>query len=1519
QERVPKTAKFIQTKEAKPFAQPTQAGQQPQQPQQVPQPKKTASGKLISPIGPKSKAGIQRKITPAPAAAPGLRPLGTREVALSRNVARVVKSLIKIDLDQDTIIRIANIIVKQNPDLNTAKITQTVSQFLESNGIQQAVKSPVVGRQPTQADRDSIIQQYIATGASEAEANAWADDLIGEFNEGQNNIEAAINGVIQRYEQEESATAVPEVSARIQVKRTPLRPLTQQESQRFESVKNTLRAYIGFEVDEDILNRLSEIVAKRSRGIAPSEAVARFIAENGIATIQSAAPTEGRALENYNRLVAQAQNALRENLGRIEASQSTHPTEAEESPEVSSVRDFIISIATRYLAALQRTGAVVVEAQDSDTEAAQSGLLFDRFKNEIVFNAKALSGLTEEQIRLRFMEEVIHAVAWKLKLPYRTLAAQIRRSGKAEQVARFYATWITKEGEQASQEDYNRILADDFQLANEYLRMVVQLAIEGKTTELAELEVRETRPWLQAILDFLKQTLQRIQDDPLLQTYVNRIREALEALPSAVQVGIQGGRGYIETPTGASFRSMDGATQLNVRFSVIDIKDARTNTQLNTAQNRDRTSRASRQQIESIKANFTPGRIADGAIIYPDGFRRGNPITTEGTPIVDSTLNVLVGNGRLVAITELFNDKSEKYAQYKAYLSDPRVAEQFGFTAEQIRQIAQMEAPVLVRVLEQDFQKTEQGIQDQELFVRTSNVSTTASLSPIEQAVSDARAMIPPQDGADPLGRLSVREDGTTQLSKSFIDWFIANVVSPTERPQMFTPNGELTPAAERRMRTAILARALAPTDLQDRASLQALSDIVTGTWEGSQKVAKALESIAQQVAIFRSFQDAGERYPLDISQDILTAVKMVSEFKADAEASNAPREITEGPMLQRARIWQRSRLNYTAVNPTTTTIFELFATSGSARSSAESVRKPILAYYTMANAEGNPRDDAELGTSLLAGERTPVRTMQELFAIAFESTQLPSQTLRSRTILSSKAIAEIARRMRALRTIRSEKGLTARQQQEYESLERTMGQQFMFEGEAMGRRPEQIIPTQITATQPQRIDEKYIQERLFARRIRRPDETTDFLPGFAQPSGEGVKSAQQIAQGDVAGQIGGVRPEQGAGELGRIGPSAEVGAGGIGTGQLATTPEAISGTGLFGTYGGSAQAITGRSGASGGGVEAGFGTTAGGQPRAGAGFAGGAGAGTAVGGGVGTGEIGGGQVRGGGEGAGATSVGGGQAGGPGVSPVGGTTGGTGAIQGGGRGGEGAVQPTAPGYRATPTRGAFEYSVENGQLARADGDGVKQSVPATEIQRRAAEKYFSVRDTLKSLFSAEISGDTEVASVARAKLNESYSDFVRAYGTLNRPNDPYYTGNPAIQFLADDPEFYSVLSIESPITASQRALFDDVATLRSFTWGRGPIFESARVTPNTPPTSAKTSKEAIQNSLAWNGGVVTAEYVASQTGMALPQAREALVSDQSIIEEINEDAQNTGRFVPVGHYVSGNVRKKLQTAKRALA
>lgn len=1522
QERAPKTAKFFQAREAKPFA---PSAQQPkvQGVGKVPQPTKTASGKLVSPIAKNKIKTGKRTITQPEQRPAGLRSLATKESAMARVVARAIKPLISVEIHQDTINRLAEVIVKQNPDITTSRITQVITEFLKANGIEQAAPGPITSTNATQADRDAVYQQYIDGGTSEAEAASFADDTLAAYNDAQNAIEESINNVIQKYEQQEALESIkkePETASKAPVPRTILRPLTQAEAQKFESIKNTLRSFIGFELDEDILNRLSEVIAKRARGaVSPIDVVSKFIKENNIPSIQSAIPSDPNALANYNRLVAQAQAAIREDLASIEAGQLNHSTEQPEPPEVTATRELIMSFAQRYIVALQKAGAIVVEGPEFKNQIMEGGFVFNRETRTIYFDPLKLSILTDEMIRLRFMEEVIHAIAWKLKLPYNILASQLRKSGKDKEIARFYATWISKTGDEQTEEDYERLLSDDFHLANEYLRMVVQLAVEGKTTELAELDVRQTRPWLQAILDFLRSVLQRLPDDPLLQTYVSRITEALQSLPSYTSVGIQGGRGYIETPTRASFRSFDGATQLGVRYSIIDINDARTSTQLNTAQNRDRTSRVSRDQIEKIKANFTPGRIADGAVIYSDGFRRGNPVTNEGTPIVDLNLNVLVGNGRLLALTELQKDGNTKYAEYKKYISDPRVAEQFGFTREQLQQIAQMEAPVLVRVLEQDFQRTEQGIQDQETFVRTSNVSTTATLTAVEQAVSDARAMIPPQDGADPLGRLGVNEDGTTQLSKSFIDWFMANVVSPTERPQMFTPDGQLTPSAEKRMRTAILARAFAPADLRDRTSLQALSDIVTGTWEGSQKVAKALESVAQQIAIYRSLQEAGERYQLDISQDVLTAVKMVSEFKADAEAGNAPREITEGPMAQRARIWQRSRLSYTSVNQNTSTLFELFASAGSSRASAESVRKPILAYYVMANAEGNPRDDAELGTGLLATERTPVRTMQELFAIAFEATQLPPQTLRSRTILSSKVISEIARRMRSLRQIRDERGLTARQQQEYERLERTMGQQFMFEGEAMGQRPQQVVP-EIVARPPQQIDEKYVQERLFARRIRRPDETTDLLPGFAQPSGEGAPSAQQIAQGNIPGQIGGVRPEQGAGELGRIGPATEVGARGVGVGQPATTAEAVGGPGVFGAYGGSAQAVTGRAGTGGRGVEAGRGAVVAGQPGGGAGLAGGAGAGTAVGGGAGTGAVAGGEIRGGYQGAGSTSVGGGATGGLGAGATGGVAGGVGAVEGGGRGGEGAVQPVAPGYRAAPTRGAFEYSLEGGQLARADGDGVKQAIPANENQRRAAEKYFGVRDALKSLFDAEISGNTEVASVARAKLSESYSNFVRVYGTLNRPNDPYYTGNQAIQFLSDDPEFYSVLSIESPIAANQRALFDDVATLRSFTWGRGPIFESSRVAPNNPPTSAKTPKEAIGNSLSWNGGAVTAEYVAQQTGLAIPQAREALISDQSILEEIDpETAQTTGRFVPAGHYISGNVRQKLKLAQRALA
>lgn len=1529
----PNIAKFL-PRSGRPATQ-QQAQQATQQPKpEVPPAERDKNGNL--------KNGADKTVPPAtrnitqPPAKITPSPLTTAQAQMARKVEKSLKALfVEITLQPDTVRRLAEAIVRKNPGLQTSQITTAIKQFLDANGINQA---------PTgTTDRAEVVRQYVASGYTPEEAEKEADYYLGGVQESKNKIEQAINAAIEKVESEDQAPPGPAAAPRV-----PLRQLNPHEARKFSAIAQTLKAVLGYEVSDDIINRLSEIIAKRSRnlGISPIQAVEAFLRRYKIPQVSSVPPENPKARANYDAIINNAAIKLASIVSALEAEQVSHPSEQGDSPEVERVRDLVESLAQVYAGALQRTGFIVVEVSE-DEDIGQTGFLVRPRLKQIQFSASVLTkgNQTDEQIRLRMLEEVIHAVAIKLGLPSQLIAKQLREKivdGRplAEVVAALYASRERGTEFGYDKKQYEEILNNEFMLSHEYIRMLVQFALEGKTTEIEKYGITAAKTWLQAILDFLKQYLFEIPNDPVVRRFVDAISLTIKSLPAYAEIGVQGARGYVETPDRALF----GETpRIGVRYVIIDAGEAKINQSINSSQNRDRTSRVSREQIESIKRDLNPGRVTEGAIIYPDGFERGNPMTTEGAPVVDSSLNILAGNARMTAILELILEKSNRYQEYKSYITNPKFANDYGFTEAQMQAIQKMESPVLVRVLEREFEATPEGQDEQSRFVRSSNVASTAALSPIEQAISDARALVPGPDEQDPMLQLSLSE-GKGIFDLDFIKYFLRKVVSPSERPLMFNPDGSFSQALMNRMETAVLARAYSPQDFTDRAILTALSDLVTGTWEGNQKVKNALLAMAQPISIYRAAQEAGQKYPLDISQDILAAVRLVSSFKADASAPNAPKEITRGPMGQRAELWARSLLGFAQASEIGQALFYRFVEAGNKAVTEKTILRPLLAYYTLADQQGSPAIDNEIQNGLfkdgnLANE--PTKTKLEIFRISIETVQRQIEqeeaqkvvkevfqetekgdTLKSQPLANQASqIASITRRMLALREVRDSKGqLSARQQQEYEFLERALGQQFMFEEEYLGIAPAR--PVEQPAPPKADIGEKYIQGDLFSARLR-DDENTPFLPFFPQVGGQGVAGQGETAQGNIAGEPGRTGPVEGATGTGGSGSAVVGRAGGQGYGGSVQQGEGISGPNIQQPYTGATEPSAGGTRESGSGVEGGYPSNAGGQPRATTGVGGGTGrgVGTDIGGGVGAVQIPGGEVRGGGTGqaggvapAEATDATRGYGTGAGSQIAGGTAGTT--PTAGGRG-EIAGQPTAT--RQGLARGAFEYSVDNGTLQKRDANGAVIQSNFTQDQTQAAQRYVNVREALKALFSAEIAGNEELASVARSRLSTAYGEFVRIYGTLNKPNDSFYAGNKAIQFLADDPDFYSVLSIESPVRASQGALFTDMAAQRSITWERGGIFEKSVITPNTPPQKSVDARDAINNSIQWNGGFITPEYVSKQTGLAIPQAREALASDQSIVEEIDpETAKPNGRFVPVGHFVSGNVRSKLSTAQRAL-
>ena len=186
-----------------------------------------------------------------------------------------------------------------------------------------------------------------------------------------------------------------------------------------------------------------------------------------------------------------------------------------------------------------------------------------------------------------------------------------------------------------------------------------------------------------------------------------------------------------------------------------------------------------------------------------------------------------------------------------------------------------------------------------------------------------------------------------------------------------------------------------------------------------------------------------------------------------------------------------------------------------------------------------------------------------------------------------------------------------------------------------------------------------------------------------------------------------------------------------------------------------------------------------------------------------------------------------------------------------------------------------------------------------------------LRDTAVSLLNAEaaLSEDTSDLQKIRAQLNHRNDSYVRVHGSLNRFTvrttgrpDPR-TGEPGTARVATpqggfrgDPYAPLVYALEEFDAAGQRAV-------------KAPIFTGRVVAPRTPRLGADTPADALAICLDTHGEPRPGE-IARLLGLPDDQARRELGT-------LVFDDPESHRLVPAAEYLSGNVRAKLATARRA--
>nr|DAW99052.1 MAG TPA: crystallin beta/gamma motif-containing protein [Caudoviricetes sp.] len=369
----------------------------------------------------------------------------------------------------------------------------------------------------------------------------------------------------------------------------------------------------------------------------------------------------------------------------------------------------------------------------------------------------------------------------------------------------------------------------------------------------------------------------------------NRAQARYEAAEAAAQPSAP------QTPEGQT------APAANMNKSVLD-----------SIQNRDRSSKESRLQMEKIAAapnfnllresrsldqgapiiayvpedmNILWGKRVDVsadpssepmtmryAVVDADDVLTSNAVDGSSNPgFTDPTVSgarAIAGNGRIAGLQGAY--RQVKATKYRADLTQD--SKEFGISK---RQIKKMKNPILVRVM--DDADVVEGIGE------ASNRTGTLKLNPAEQAAQDARNVR--------LEEVELTKDG--EITQKSMDEFVKR--TPDKEGLIDSSGNALYDNIARRMRPAIFAAAFSDTRIINRFIANSPED---------QKIMNVLQSVATEVVRLKKIK--GE---LDFSPDPLEAVADVFETRKEAKKINGKgheKELTGSLMEESATPAQR-------------------------------------------------------------------------------------------------------------------------------------------------------------------------------------------------------------------------------------------------------------------------------------------------------------------------------------------------------------------------------------------------------------------------------------------------------------------------------------------------------------------------------------------------------------------------------------------------------------------------------------
>lgn len=281
---------------------------------------------------------------------------------------------------------------------------------------------------------------------------------------------------------------------------------------------------------------------------------------------------------------------------------------------------------------------------------------------------------------------------------------------------------------------------------------------------------------------------------------------------------------------------------IEVRPVVIEAADLKTSADAGydaALQPRNRDRAASQAQIRDIATRLDPERLGVSAE------------ADRGAPIVGPDGMVESGNGRVMAIREVYAQGGEAAQRYRDWLTGQGV------------DLTKYREPILVRE-----RMTPLGPQERQKFTVEANQAATLAMSAPERAMADARAVSP-----DLLDLLKNPNDLGAVGNRDFVRAFVGQLPQ-AEQGALVAADGSLSAEGLTRVRNAVIARAYGDASI--------LARIAEATSDDIKSISNALVAAAPDWAKLRADVQAGlVRADMDMTEELIEAVKRTADIRS--------------------------------------------------------------------------------------------------------------------------------------------------------------------------------------------------------------------------------------------------------------------------------------------------------------------------------------------------------------------------------------------------------------------------------------------------------------------------------------------------------------------------------------------------------------------------------------------------------------------------------------------------------------